>query len=120
MFFTWGNTVKMLGISCFNAAGQFLPLVLIFKGVNKRQEIGDGLIPVLGCALTEYVVCEPRRIQQVVHRAIPQTQHFGEGNSRFRWTQSSLNAAPLYSFRLLLKIMYYHLSSLPLYSQLTA
>jgi hypothetical protein len=30
-------------IACCNAAGQFLPPVLIFKGVNKKHEFGDGL-----------------------------------------------------------------------------
>jgi hypothetical protein len=28
--------------ACCNVAGQFLPPVLIFKGVNKKQEFGDG------------------------------------------------------------------------------
>jgi hypothetical protein len=32
-------------IACCNAAGQFLPPVLIFKGVNKKHEFGDGLSP---------------------------------------------------------------------------
>jgi hypothetical protein len=30
-------------IACSNAAGEFLPSVLIFKDVNKEQEFGDGL-----------------------------------------------------------------------------
>jgi hypothetical protein len=30
---------------CCNAADQFLPLVLIFKDIYKKQEIGDGLLP---------------------------------------------------------------------------
>ena len=89
MFSHGEESVKMLGIACCNAVGQFVPRVLIFKGVNKRQEIGDGLLPVLGCALTEKVVYEPRRITQVIHRAFPQKQHFREGLSRFIWTQSS-------------------------------
>jgi hypothetical protein len=32
-------------IACRNDAGQFLPSVLILKGVNKKQEIADGLTP---------------------------------------------------------------------------
>jgi hypothetical protein len=32
-------------IACCNAAGQFLPPVLIIKGVNKKHEFGDGLPP---------------------------------------------------------------------------
>jgi len=45
--------VKVLVLACFDDAGQFLFPVLIFKGIDKRQEIGDGLPPVLDCALTE-------------------------------------------------------------------
>lgn len=88
MFSHGKKGVKMLVIACCNAAGQFVPPILIFKGVNKRQEIGDVLLLVLGCALTEKAVYEPRRIQKVVHRIFPQTQHFREGHARFRWTQS--------------------------------
>jgi hypothetical protein len=29
--------------ACCNAEGQFLPPILILKGVNKKQELGDGL-----------------------------------------------------------------------------
>jgi hypothetical protein len=43
----------MLVLACCKNAGQFLPPLLIFKGVDKKQEIGDGLLPVLDCALTE-------------------------------------------------------------------
>jgi hypothetical protein len=30
-------------MACCNAEGQFLPPVLILKGVNKKQALGDGL-----------------------------------------------------------------------------
>ena len=38
-----GESVTIL--ACCNAAGQFMPPILIFKGVNKKQELADGLPP---------------------------------------------------------------------------
>lgn len=38
-----GENVTVIG--CCNAAGQFLPPVLIFKGVNRKPELADGLPP---------------------------------------------------------------------------
>jgi len=33
---------NVTAIACINAAGQFQPSVLIFKGLNKKQEFHDG------------------------------------------------------------------------------
>jgi len=39
------NSENITVIACRNAAGQFLPLVLICKDVNKKLDFGDGLSP---------------------------------------------------------------------------
>jgi len=39
------NLRSITVIACCNAAIQFLPSVLICKGVNKKQEFCDGLYP---------------------------------------------------------------------------
>jgi len=35
---------NMRAKACCNFAGQFLPPVFVFKGVNKKQEFGDALL----------------------------------------------------------------------------
>jgi len=40
-----GKSENITVIACCNAAGQFLPPVLIFRQVNKKEEFGDGLPP---------------------------------------------------------------------------
>ena len=37
-----GKSENITVIACCNAAGHSLPLLLIFKDVNKKQEFGDG------------------------------------------------------------------------------
>ena len=38
-----GETVSV--VACCSATGEFLPPYVIFKGVHKREELGDGLPP---------------------------------------------------------------------------
>jgi len=39
------KTENVRVVVCRNDAGQFLPQVLIFNGINKKQELADGLHP---------------------------------------------------------------------------
>jgi hypothetical protein len=39
------KTENVRVIACCKYAGQFLPPVSIFKGVNKKEELADGLPP---------------------------------------------------------------------------
>jgi hypothetical protein len=61
-----------------NAAGQFLPLVLIFKDVNKKEEFGGGLRQTLDVYMNRKSSTLTRTFfRQVVHRAFPQHKTSG-------------------------------------------
>jgi len=90
-------------IARYNAAGQCLSLLLIFKDVNKKREFGDGsLCRVSRVQEREIVIYGHVFIHQAFHRTFPQTQNFKEGRSTFNATRY-IEAARC-CFRLLSKI----------------